>query len=88
MQINSVISQWGNGLAVRLNSTIIEAAHLAKGSKVSITVDKNGVHIQPFEPKKVGLRLPLSEDSLIADITPSLAHADELAQPLASEVGE
>lgn len=87
MNVNSKISQWGNGLAVRLNRTIVEAAHLSKGSKIKIEVDKNGIHIRPVKPIKTRLRLSLSEDTLLADMTPKLAHADELAQPLSAEVG-
>lgn len=86
MRTNSEISQWGNGLAVRLNRSVIDAANLTKGCKVQIEVDKAGVHITPVVPRKTKLRLPLSEISLLAKITPDLAHADELTQPLSVEV--
>jgi len=88
MRTNSEISQWGNGLAVRLNRSVIDAANLTKGCKVQIEVDKTGVHIRPIKVKKTRLRLPFSEASLLAKITPELAHADELAQPLSGEVGD
>ena len=88
MLTKSEISQWGNGLAVRLNRSVIDAANLTKGCKVQIKVDKTGVHISPIKAKKTRLRLPFSEASLLATITPELAHADELAQPLSAEVGD
>ena len=88
MKTNSEVSQWGNSLAVRLNRSVIEAANLTKGCKVQIEVDKAGVHITPVVPKKTRLRLPISEVSLLAKITPELAHADELTQPLSIEVGD
>ena len=85
---NIEVSQWGNGLAVRLNKAIVEAAHLTKGSKVSIEVDENGIHIRPTKPSKGRFTFPKSESQLLKGLTPELAHCDELAQPLLSEMGE
>lgn len=77
-----------NGLAVRLNRSIAQSLHLAKGTKVNIEVDKKGIHITPIKTRKSSIKLPFSEDALLADITPHLSHTDELAIPLLSEVGE
>jgi len=87
MHTNSEVTQWGNGLAIRLNKTIAEAASLARGSKVTIEVDKNGVHICAVKPQR-RLALPISEAVLLRGISPELAHSDELAIPLKLELGE
>jgi hypothetical protein len=50
-------------------------------------VDKAGVHITPVVPRKTILWLSLIEISLLDKITPDLAHADGLIQPLSVEVG-
>jgi hypothetical protein len=65
----------------------MDAANLTKCRKVQIEVDKAGVHIKPAVPRKTMLWLSLSEISLLYKITPDLAHADELIQPLSNEAG-
>jgi len=79
--ITSEVSQWGNGLAVRINRTLAHAANLKKGTKINIEIDEQGLHIQRIEPaaQTAKLALPFSEADLLEGITPYLAHTDELA---------
>lgn len=88
MQVEGRVSKWGNSLALRINSTVADALHLESGSKVVIDVTGTSFSVKPVVAQKKGVRLPLSESALLAGITPELAHADELAQPMDSETGE
>jgi hypothetical protein len=51
-----------------------------KGNKIIIEAVR--------EPKSKRLKLPYSEASLLADLTPDSAHADELALPSPRELGD
>lgn len=88
MHTNSEIRQWGNGLAVRLNKTIIEAANLSKGSKIEIRVDEEGIHIRPAKEETKRLTLPFSEKDLIADLGPAEHHSELLTSPTPKELGD
>ena len=78
--MRSEIKRWGNSAAVRLPGKILAAARLDVSSPISMQVKGNKIIIEAArEPKSMRLKLPFSEASLLADLTPDLAQSDELA---------
>lgn len=88
MRINSEIKKWGNSLALRITGIMAELPQFRAGSKVTVDVTQDGLVIKPYKKKNRRLKLPYSENALLEDMTPSKAHADNLAIPIASEVGK
>ncbi len=66
MQTQTKINMWGNSLAIRITSAMANAAHLHKGSEVSIEASEEGIYIIPLHKKS---RLKFSEAELLADIS-------------------
>lgn len=58
--------------------------HFLVGTKVAVEISKQGLVIHKL--KKKTKRLPYTEADLLAGMTPELAHADALTQPLSQEV--
>lgn len=82
------IKRWGNSAAVRLPSKLIAAAHLDINNPILIEA-KNGEIIIKAAPKDEQAKIvPLSEKTLLAGLTASTAHADELATIDLSEFGQ
>jgi antitoxin MazE len=48
----SVISKWGNSLAVRIPKSIAEQLQLSEGICISISVQENIILIKPISPRK------------------------------------
>ena len=48
----SVISKWGNSLAVRIPKSIAEQLQLSEGISISISVQENSILIKPISPRK------------------------------------
>ncbi len=89
MHIEAEIKKWGNSLALRITGAMAEIPHLKAGTKVDIEVKKEALIIKPVRVKnKRKLTLPFEEKQLLLQLTPALAHADELATPTALEIGE
>lgn len=87
--MRSEIKRWGNSAAVRLPGKILAAARLDVSSPISMQVKGNKIIIEAVrEPKSKRLKLPYNEASLLADLTPDSAHADELALPSPRELGD
>ena len=87
--MRSEIKRWGNSAAVRLPSKILAAARLDVSSPISMEVKGNKIIIEAArKPQSKRLKLPYSEASLLADLTPDSAHSDELALPSAREIGD
>jgi len=87
--MRSEIKRWGNSAAVRLPSKILAAAKLDVSSPISMQVKRNKIIIEAArEPQPKRLKLPYSEASLLADLTPDSAHSDELALPSDREIGD
>ena len=87
--MRSEIKRWGNSAAVRLPGKILAAAQLDVSSPISMQVKGNKIIIEAAqEPPSKRLKLPFSEAELLADLTPDLAHSDELAMPFAKEMGD
>jgi len=83
------IKRWGNSAAVRLPSKILAAARLDVSSAISMEVKGNKIIIEAVQESPIKhLKLPFSEASLIADLSPETAHCDELALPSGKEMGD
>lgn len=81
MTTNSSIKKWGNSLAIRIPSSIIQDLALSENSSVQIT--SNGV-IATIQPKK---RKKVSLDELVAAITPNNIHKEvDWGKPVGKEV--
>lgn len=87
MKIHTKIQKWGNGLGLRVAGVMREIPHLQEGTQVEVTINDLG-----FTVKKCVLRkkaaFPFSEEQLLEQLTPELAHADLLTLPLQSELGQ
>lgn len=88
MKIESEIKKWGNSLALRVTGVMAELPNFRDGTKVVVEVSAEGIIVKPAHPPGKRLRLPYSEEELLADLDPDTAHADELATPVAAEMGE
>lgn len=87
--MQSEIKRWGNSAAIRLPRGILAAARLEVSSPVTVVVEGRKIIIEARgEPLKKHLALPFSEDDLIRGLNPETAHADELAQPGGTEIGD
>lgn len=67
----SVISKWGNSLAVRIPRSIIAQLKLAEGSSISIDVVEQNIIIKPINQQK---KYTLEE--LLEGMTPEHFHAE------------
>ena len=88
MKVESEIKKWGNSLALRVTGVMADLPNFRDGTKVVVEVSAEGIMVKPASPRKGRLCLPYTEEDLLADLCPEIAHADELATPLAIEVGE
>ncbi len=80
------IQSWGNSLGIRITRPMSDMAHLGKGDRVAIEVTEDGLQIRrKVAPKP--LEFPFSEETLLAEMTPYTAHADELPGLLPNESG-
>jgi antitoxin MazE len=87
--MRSEIKRWGNSAAVRLPRKLLAEARLEVSSPVSIAVKGKKIIIEAeITPRPKRLRLPFTETDLISSLSPETAHADELAIPLDSEIGD
>jgi len=87
MKVDAKIQKWGNGLALRVSGVLRDIPHFKEGTIVEIDVNEDGFVLTKRDPQKK-TRFPFTEDQLLEDLTPGLAHADLLAKPTAKEVGE
>ncbi len=81
MIINSSIKKWGNSLAIRIPSSVIQDLALTENSSVQITSNGVVATIQPNIRKKVSL------DELVAAIKPDNTHKEvDWGKPVGKEV--
>ena len=81
MKTNSSIKKWGNSLAIRIPSSVIQDLALSENSSVQITSNGVVATIQPKKRKKVSL------DELVAAITPDNIHKEvNWGKPVGKEV--
>ncbi len=85
--MQSEIKRWGNSAAVRLSSKILAQARLSVSSLISIEVEEGRIVIEAVEKASRKVNLPFSEADLLKGLDACGAHADELAQPSATELG-
>lgn len=85
--MQSEIKRWGNSAAVRLSSKILAQAKLGVSSPISIDVEAGKIVIEASQKAPRKVNLPFSEADLLKGLDARGAHADELAQPSATEMG-
>jgi antitoxin MazE len=88
MKVHSEIKKWGNSLALRVTGVMADLPNFKDGTKVIVEVSEEGITVKPLRPPRRKSRLTYSEKELLADLCPETAHADELATPLATEMGD
>ena len=86
--MQSEIKRWGNSAAVRLSSKILAQARLDVSSPISIDVKAGKIVIEAAQKAPRKFNLPFSEAALLKGLDAHGAHADELAQPSSTEMGE
>ena len=87
MEIEAEIKKWGNSLALRLSGAMAEMPSFAVGTKVCVSISKDGLVIKKAANQEKKLNLPYSEKSLLKGLTNETAHADELAALSQAELG-
>jgi antitoxin MazE len=88
MKVESEIKKWGNSLALRVTGIMADLPNFRDGTKVIVEVSEEGIMVKPVRSPRRKPHLPYSEKELLADLSPESAHADELANPLAKEMGD
>ena len=51
VKVEQTIQEWGNGLGVRITSTVAKAAKFARGLPVTVEVVKEGILVRPAASK-------------------------------------
>lgn len=85
--MRSEIKRWGNSAAVRLPSKILAQAKLDVSSQISVAVKAGKIVIEAAEQAPRRVKLPFMEADLLKGLDAHGAHADELAQLSAAEMG-
>jgi antitoxin MazE len=85
--MQSEIKRWGNSAAVRLPSKILAQAKLDISSPISIAVKAGKIVIEAAQLAPRRVSLPFMEADLLKGLDSHGAHADELAQLSAAEMG-
>lgn len=65
-----LVERWGDGLAIRIPAPVADAAGLAAGTVVDLSVDAGRVVLAPAPEARVSL------DRLIGGITPENLHGE------------
>ncbi len=76
--MTTIVSKWGNSLAIRIPSDIIQKSNLCIGDKLDMTVSQHGKIILAAQPKDINFW------ELYEQITPQNRYNEELIH---SEVG-
>tara|TARA_B100000745_G_scaffold176640_1_gene115634 strand:+ start:190 stop:450 length:261 start_codon:yes stop_codon:yes gene_type:complete len=79
--------RWGNSAAVRLPKEILEQAKLSVSNPIRIDVLDGKIVIKSLQTASITQTLPFTEADQLIGLDAYTAHADELAQLTASEVG-
>ncbi|HUC87810.1 MAG TPA: AbrB/MazE/SpoVT family DNA-binding domain-containing protein [Candidatus Binatia bacterium] len=81
MQTFSSVKKWGNSLAIRIPSSVIQDLDLSEHSSVQIVSNGVVATIQPKKHKKITL------DKLVAGITPDNIHQEvDWGSPVGREI--
>jgi len=79
--VQGVIKKWGNSAAVRIPSSVLEAAHVRMDQAVDVREEAGRIVIEPLGPARYDI------DILIAGITDENRHEPvEMGKPLGQEV--
>lgn len=84
--VHTKIQKWGNGLALRVAGRLRDIPQFEQNTAVEVEVFEDGFTVRKVKPKKNGFVFPVKEKDLLKGMTPELAHADELAQPIGKEL--
>jgi len=85
--MQSEIKRWGNSAAIRVPSKILAQAKLGVSSAINIEVKEGKIVIEAAAKAPRKVNLPFSEADLLKGLDAHGAHADEIAQPTATEMG-
>lgn len=88
LHLETVIQPWGNSLGLRITRVLSEAAHLERGTVVTVAVVDGGLLIKPKPKPGKPWAFPYSEAELVRGLDAAKAHADELPAILVSELGD
>lgn len=80
------IRKIGNSLGNIIPATLIRQLDLSEGADIEVKVVGQKIIIEPIQPKKKPL--PFSESDVLQGLNAHTAHADELADISAAEIGE
>ena len=81
MKTTSSVKKWGNSLAVRMPSAVVQDLGLSENSSVQIVSDGTTVTITPKRSKKLSL------DELVRAITTQNSHQEvDWGEPVGREV--
>ena len=86
--MQSQINKWGNSAAVRIPANMLASMGLKVNSQVTIEVLDGKIVIEPIRAQQKRLKLPFSEEALLKDLNAYTAHADEMAVPNKTELGD
>lgn len=75
MELIKKISNWGNGLGLRLDLKISKKLKLNAGDKVSYKIKDGALIIKPITEKEI-----ITEEYLIAGLNESNCHSDLVAE--------
>ena len=79
--MKSNIQKWGNSLAIRIPKSFAEEIHLAQGSQIDITLNKDKLQITPIKEKQYTL------EQLLSEITEENLHKEiDTGSPIGKEV--
>jgi len=88
VHFDAVIQSWGNSLGLRITRALGAAAHLERGTQVTIAVVDGGLLVKPKLLSRKPVAFPYSEAELVLGLDPAKAHAEDLPAMLASERGD
>ena len=82
MQVQSKIQRWGNGLAIRISGLMRDIPHFEEGMPIEVEVTEEGLVVRRQTKEKA-----FSEAELLKDMTPYMAHAEEMTILSSKEMG-
>lgn len=88
LHFDAVIQSWGNSLGLRITRALSTAAHLERGTRVTVAVVDGGLLVKPKPISRKPVAFPWSEAELVLGLDPAKAHAEDLPAMLASERGD
>jgi antitoxin MazE len=86
--MQSEVKRWGNSAAVRISSKILAQARLDVSSPIDVHAEDGKIIIEAAGKAPGKVNFPFSEAELLDGLDNHGAHADELAAPSISELGD